>query len=213
MNRLTPLFTRFVLRTALLFMLSTAPAFAAVPDASGADTLGTFLLTIIYFIDRYAVPFIFALAFIVFLWGIYSTFIAGAANEEKRQEGQKIFIYGMIGFFIMISLWGIVNVLVHTFGFNSQTRPDYPTFGAPSSGAKSANPFDTGGATSGGTTGSGDCANDSQCAPGYTCQAEGGTSACVPVQQASDGSCHGDSDCAPGYKCAPISGESACIPR
>ncbi len=140
MIRTTSFAARLTGITSLFFAVPLAVTFAAVPYTAGVDTLGTFLLTIIYFIDRYVVPFIFALAFIIFLWGIYSTFIAGGANEEKRQEGQKILIYGMVGFFIMISLWGLVNLLVGTFGFNRATRPNYPVFGPPRSGPNTTYP-------------------------------------------------------------------------
>lgn len=108
-------------------LVSVAHAQGTVP----VDGLGFFLLQIIYFIDRYLVPIIFALAFLVFLWGVYSTFIAGANNEEKRQEGQKLVMYGLIGFFVMLSVWGIVNLLIHSFGFGAGSRPSLPTFGAP----------------------------------------------------------------------------------
>ncbi len=124
----------------LPFLLS-APlslAFVSIAHAAGtlpADGIGSYLLQIIYFIDRYLVPLIFALAFIVFLWGVYSTFIAGGANEEKRAEGQKLVAYGIIGFFLMVSVWGIVNVLLNSTGFNASSRPTLPTFGAPASGA------------------------------------------------------------------------------
>lgn len=106
------------------------------PNVSGVDTIGTFLLKFIYLIDVYVVPLIFALAFIVFIWGVYRYFVAGATNEEKRNEGKQLLIYGLLGFFIMISIWGIINLLVGAFGFNNLSRPPLPTFenGAQSSG-------------------------------------------------------------------------------
>jgi hypothetical protein len=123
-------------RTALLraaapaLLLAVAlPAFAQnSTSAGGIINLGNYLLQVVTFIDVYLVPLVFALAFIVFIFGIYNTFIAGAANEEKRQEGQKLVLYGLIGFFIMFSVWGLVNVLVGTFGFGGSSRPGLPTF-------------------------------------------------------------------------------------
>ena len=113
-----------------LFIPSITLASPQVP----VDGLGLYLLQIIYFIDRYLVPVIFAIAFIVFLWGVYRYLILGAASEEKRQEGQKFIMYGLIGFFLMISVWGIVNLLINSFGFRSDQRPDLPSFGSPVSG-------------------------------------------------------------------------------
>lgn len=82
---------------------------------------------ILTFIDSTLVPVIFAIAFIVFIWGVYTYFIAGGGNEEKRKEGRTFVMYGIIGFFIMISVWGIVNVLLSTLSFQN-TKPALPTF-------------------------------------------------------------------------------------
>ncbi|MGB4076428.1 MAG: pilin [Minisyncoccia bacterium] len=82
---------------------------------------------IIYLINAILVPLVFAIAFIVFIWGVFEYFIAGAANEEKRKEGRNLVVYSLIGFFLMISVWGIVNLLVNSFGFNRQNQPRLPT--------------------------------------------------------------------------------------
>jgi hypothetical protein len=122
----------------ILALPAVALAQGNPPSTAGADNLGNFLLLIVYVIDRYIVPVVFALAFIVFLWGIYSTFIAGATNDEKRQEGQKLVLYGLIGFVLMFSVWGLVNLLVGTLGFNTNTRPPLPQFD-PTSGSAATN--------------------------------------------------------------------------
>jgi hypothetical protein len=169
----------FLSRLALVLppaFLAYAPlAYAQVTSVSNscssAKDLGTFMqLCIIGFIDNYLVPLVFAVAFIVFLWGVYSTFIAGAANEEKRKEGQKLVVYALIGFFLMFSLWGILNLLVGTFGFDRTTRPNYPTFGPPSSGSTNAG---TGANTLTSPSGSGSTAV--QCQDSFDCQG----SACI----------------------------------
>ena len=80
------------------------------------------------FINAVLVPFIFAIAFIAFLWGVFQYFIAGAAKEENRETGRQFVMWSVIGFAVMFSLWGIVNLLVYSAGFGSQTRPDIPQF-------------------------------------------------------------------------------------
>jgi Kef-type K+ transport system membrane component KefB len=87
----------------------------ALAQASNIQDLGQ---TIIDIINTVLVPLIFALAFIVFLWGVFQYFIAGAADEEKREQGKSLMIYGIIGFFVMVSVWGLVNLLVGTFNLN-----------------------------------------------------------------------------------------------
>lgn len=105
-------------------------AFAATEPANsgGIDVLGEFLLQFVYLIDNYLVPLLFAIAFLMFLWGVYLYFIQGAANEEKRTLGRQFVVWGIIGLFIMISIWGIINLLLNSFELDSQSRPPLPTF-------------------------------------------------------------------------------------
>ncbi len=90
---------------------------------------------ILNLINAVVVPFIFTIAFLVFIWGIFQAFIAG--DDKKRTEGRKLAVYGIIGFFLMVSVWGLVNILVGTFGFGGQRRPPLPSFGSPSPGINS----------------------------------------------------------------------------
>lgn len=86
----------------------------------------------ITFLNEVLVPLIFALAFLLFLFGVFKYFFSsGAKAEDNRKEGRKFVMWGVIAFAIMISLWGIVNVLVRTFNFDNQARPCLPTFGNP----------------------------------------------------------------------------------
>lgn len=94
-------------------------AFAQV-QATNAQSLGT---GIIGLINNVAVPLIFAVAFIVFIWGVFQYFIAGGHDEEKRETGKSLMLWGIIGFFIMVSVWGLVNILRGTFSFDN--RIDY----------------------------------------------------------------------------------------
>ncbi len=109
-------------------------------------TLETYIHTFITVINRTLIPAIFALAFLVFIFYVYKFFIAnGAADREK---GRTFVLWSVIGFGVMISIWGIVNVLINTFGFGyGQSRPNLPTFGdAPSqnsSGTYVNTTFDT----------------------------------------------------------------------
>lgn len=98
-------------------------------DPNSSNPLVTFIQDdIILLIDYVLVPLVFSLAFIVFLWGIFNFFIAGGADEEKREKGKQFMVWGFIAFFVMVSLWGIVNLMVGTFGFGGQQRPDIPSF-------------------------------------------------------------------------------------
>lgn len=95
--------------TALAF---AAPLLVAAQDrVTDIDSVGHFITNII---TNVAVPVIFALAFIVFIWGVFQYFIAGGHDEEKRKKGRELMMYGIIGFFVMVSVWGLVNILVNS---------------------------------------------------------------------------------------------------
>lgn len=57
-----------------------------------------------------------AIAFLVFLWGVVNYFFFGADNDTKRAEGRTFVLWGIIGFAVIISLWGLVYVATSIFG-------------------------------------------------------------------------------------------------
>lgn len=63
----------------------------------------------------------FAVAFITFLWGVVE-FIRNASGDDSRERGKRNIMWGIIGMLIMISVYGIINIILSTFGF---TPPSY----------------------------------------------------------------------------------------
>ena len=51
---------------------------------------------IIGIINTVIVPVIFALAFLVFIWGVFQ-FVVNAGDETKRTEGRKFILWGLLG--------------------------------------------------------------------------------------------------------------------
>lgn len=88
-----------------------------------ADALCATAMRFIYIINTVLVPLIFALAFIVFLWGIYYYYIYGGGSDEWVKKGHMLVMWGIIGFVIMISIWGLVNVAASTFGLGGYIGP------------------------------------------------------------------------------------------
>lgn len=52
------------------------------------------------------------IAFVVFLYGIVE-FIVNANNEEKRNVGKQHIIWGILGMFIMFSVFGLMHILAN----------------------------------------------------------------------------------------------------
>lgn len=60
------------------------------------------------------IPLLFTIATAAFIWGIIQFFL-NADNEEKKKKGKTYMIWGLITLFVMVSMWGIVNVFSNTF--------------------------------------------------------------------------------------------------
>lgn len=112
-------------KLAILALVFAMPLLASAQQVRNIQDAAALITTII---NSILVPLIFALAFIVFIWGVFTYFIAAGENDEKRETGKKLMLYGIGGFFIMVAVWGLVNLLLGTFQLNNNL-PNLP--GAP----------------------------------------------------------------------------------
>jgi len=65
---------------------------------------------------------LFAIALVVFLWGVFQ-FIRKADDEEAREEGRKSMMWGVIGMFIMFGVFGIIRILLNSIGVTDLKFP------------------------------------------------------------------------------------------
>ena len=56
------------------------------------------------------IGFMFAVAVVMFIYGIVE-YIWSADNEDKVAVGKKHMIWGIVGMFVMIGVYGILNLL------------------------------------------------------------------------------------------------------
>lgn len=56
------------------------------------------------------IGFMFAVAVVMFIYGIVE-WIWSADNEDKVEVGKQHMIWGIVGMFVMIGVYGILNVL------------------------------------------------------------------------------------------------------
>jgi len=98
-------------------------SFAAINNVSD---VGSFIIDTI---NNVLVPVLFAVAFIVFLWGAFDAFILGANSEEEKMKGKNLMLWGLIGFFVMVSVWGLVNILTNTANLGNNSGVTLPGAG------------------------------------------------------------------------------------
>ncbi len=82
----------------------------------------TFINKINQFILNPLILLIFAVALLVFFWGIFQ-FIKSQTADAGREEGKRKIFYGLLGMFIMISAKGIISLILSTIGAKA---PNYP---------------------------------------------------------------------------------------
>lgn len=83
---------------------------------------------IISIINDVIVPVLFAIAFLMFVYSIYLYFILGAAEEESRTKGKQFLLWSIVGFAVIFSVWGLVNIVMSTFGLTpGGVAPKLPT--------------------------------------------------------------------------------------
>ena len=60
----------------------------------------------------------FAVATIVFVFGIVQ-FIRSETADSEREAGKKKILYGLLGMFIMFSVYGLIHIILGTFGISN----------------------------------------------------------------------------------------------
>ncbi len=63
------------------------------------------------------VPVIFGAALVLFIWGVVQ-YILNSQEEAKREKGKQFMIWGIISITVMISIWGLVNILNKSFNID-----------------------------------------------------------------------------------------------
>ena len=73
------------------------------------------------------ISFLFALAIIYFLYGVFQ-FIGNQDNQEKKITGRSHMIWGIIGITIMLGVWTILGIILSTLNIpKSEIDPETGT--------------------------------------------------------------------------------------
>ena len=81
-----------------------------------AQYIGSGTTGIIGVLNTVVAPIIFALAFVVFIWGIVSYFCLHGDNETSRKEGRQFILWGILGMVVLVSVFGFVNIMLSALG-------------------------------------------------------------------------------------------------
>jgi len=106
-----------------LFIIIFFPVFA-IAQTGSTGSLQLLLIGIGGFLNNIVIPFILAIAFIVFVVNVVRFFIIGGASEEGQKNAKNLAIYGIGAFVFILSFWGLVNMVVSGVGLAKD--PCYP---------------------------------------------------------------------------------------
>lgn len=76
-------------------------------------------------LNSYVTPLLVTIAMVFFIWGVIQYYL-NPDNEEKKKKGKSFIIGGLIALFVIIAMWGLVGLLVHTFGFDTKPNITVP---------------------------------------------------------------------------------------
>lgn len=96
----------------IISSLALATPFVALADLQG-------IVTTIKSLADSIVPLFMVVAVAVFLWGIVR-YITAAGDEEKAKSARGYIIYGLIGIFVMVAFWGIIQVVAGSFSISTE---------------------------------------------------------------------------------------------
>lgn len=111
-----------------VLMFAFAVPYLAAAQGINLSVIKPYSNSIISLINTVLVPLLFAIAFLYFVYGVYKYFILGAESDSERATGRQFVLWSLIGFVVILSVWGLVAVVSQTFGIApGGNPPSYPT--------------------------------------------------------------------------------------
>jgi hypothetical protein len=95
------------------FYVLALMALPAIANAQGVFAM----LELFSDLVRATVPVLIGLAVLVFIFGILKYVVAKSPEDQKEARG--VILWGIIILFVMVSVWGLVNLLGDTLQLNN----------------------------------------------------------------------------------------------
>ena len=94
----------------------TGEAFANCEDWATTKSFKAFVCLILKILNPIP-PILVALAMIYFFWGV-GKYMNSGGDAEKLQNGRITIIFGIIGLFVILAVWGLVALIQGGLGLN-----------------------------------------------------------------------------------------------
>ncbi len=86
-----------------------------IPIAYAADPIDAFVKKVAEVLINPFIVLLFTVALVWFLYGVFK-FLSNSGNDEERSTGKRHILWGIIGMFIMMSVFTIMQIIVRTIG-------------------------------------------------------------------------------------------------
>lgn len=87
------------------------------------NSIQDYLLALMSLIQSTIIPFLFGLALLFFVWNAFRYLILGGAEKDAREKAKNLMLYSVGAFVLMVSIWGIVNLIVRGLGLEGDDAP------------------------------------------------------------------------------------------
>ena len=91
-----------------------------LPNSASAQSLQTLVPGLIGFISDTLIPFLFSVAFLIFLYSAVKYFIIEGNNEKGQEKAKNLALYSVMAFVFIIIFFGIVKMLTISTGLDDQ---------------------------------------------------------------------------------------------
>lgn len=107
-----------ILLSLSVFSITLLPSLAMAQqfDPGKDQTLGSFMLWIIS-AGNFLIPVLITIGVVYLVFNIVMYVIAG--DEEKKKAARTNMVWGIVGLFVIMTIWGLVNILSRTFNISS----------------------------------------------------------------------------------------------
>lgn len=103
----------------------SVPVLASAQQITDVNTLTNKLTNL----GNTFIQILIAFAVIYIIYNVVRFLIVGADNEEKRKSARSAILWGIVGLFVILSIWGLVRILTNTFRTdNNAPRPGQSGF-------------------------------------------------------------------------------------
>lgn len=95
----------------------TGAALAFLPLFAMAQTTAYSILGTVRDVMNILIPMLITAALIYFIWGVIQYIIA--KDADAKEKGKKVLVQGILGLFIIVSVWGLIGIIQSTFGIGA----------------------------------------------------------------------------------------------